>query len=51
MVGNDFEEYFLLKEAYRQHEDTIFEYVQAHKKEMPLTSLRYAIMAKELFRN
>lgn len=40
---------WLLKEASRQHEDTIFEYVQAHKKEMPRTSLRYAIelMPKE----
>ncbi|HOJ96354.1 MAG TPA: DNA alkylation repair protein [Methanospirillum sp.] len=40
---------WLLKEASRQHEDSIFEYVQAHKKEMPRTSLRYAIelMPKE----
>ncbi len=40
---------WLLKEASRQHEDTIFEYVQAHKREMPRTSLRYAIelMPKE----
>lgn len=40
---------WLLKEASRQHEDTIFEYVQAHKKDMPRTSLRYAIelMPKE----
>ncbi|QXO94452.1 DNA alkylation repair protein [Methanospirillum purgamenti] len=40
---------WLLKEASRQHEDIIFEYVLAHKKEMPRTSLRYAIelMPKE----
>jgi len=34
---------WLLKEAGRCHEDIIFEYVMAHKKEMPRTSLRYAI--------
>ncbi|MCA1916881.1 DNA alkylation repair protein [Methanospirillum hungatei] len=40
---------WLLKEASREHEDAIFEYVQAHKREMPRTSLRYAIerMPKE----
>lgn len=34
---------WLLKEASRCHEDIIFGYVMAHKKEMPRTSLRYAI--------
>ncbi len=40
---------WLLKEASRMHEDIIFEYVQANKRKMPRTALRYAIelMPKE----
>ncbi|NLV25745.1 MAG: DNA alkylation repair protein [Methanomicrobiales archaeon] len=34
---------WLLKEASRLHQNEVFEYVMAHKKEMPRTSLRYAI--------
>lgn len=34
---------WLLKEASRVHQNEIFAYVMAHKKEMPRTSLRYAI--------
>lgn len=34
---------WLLKEASRLHEDEVFRYVMDHKKEMPRTSLRYAI--------
>lgn len=34
---------WLLKEASRLHQDEVFAYVQAHKKDMPRTSLRYAI--------
>jgi 3-methyladenine DNA glycosylase AlkD len=34
---------WLLKEASRQHQDTVFAYVMANKKVMPRTSLRYAI--------
>jgi 3-methyladenine DNA glycosylase AlkD len=34
---------WLLKEASRLHEDEIFAFVMANKKEMPRTSLRYAI--------
>jgi 3-methyladenine DNA glycosylase AlkD len=34
---------WLLKEASRLHQEEIFAYIMAHKKEMPRTSLRYAI--------
>jgi 3-methyladenine DNA glycosylase AlkD len=34
---------WLLKEASRKHQDEVFSYVMAHKKEMPRTALRYAI--------
>jgi 3-methyladenine DNA glycosylase AlkD len=34
---------WLLKEASRMHQDDIFAYVMANKREMPRTSLRYAI--------
>ncbi|MPM46494.1 hypothetical protein SDC9_93197 [bioreactor metagenome] len=33
----------MLKEASKPHEQEVFEYVMANKKEMPRTSLRYAI--------
>lgn len=40
---------WLLKEESRQHEKEVFDFVIQHKKEMPRTSLRYAIelMSKE----
>ncbi|MCS3923839.1 3-methyladenine DNA glycosylase AlkD [Methanosalsum natronophilum] len=34
---------WMLKEASREHQQEIFEYVMQHKKIMPRTSLRYAI--------
>lgn len=34
---------WMLKEASRQHQDDVFEYVVRHKKVMPRTALRYAI--------
>ncbi len=34
---------WLLKEASRQHQTEVFEYVMKHKQEMPRTALRYAI--------
>ncbi|WP_367278927.1 DNA alkylation repair protein [Methanospirillum sp.] len=34
---------WLLKEASREHQQSVFEYVMTHKKLMPRTSLRYAI--------
>jgi len=34
---------WLLKEASRMHQDVVFRYVMKNKKEMPRTSLRYAI--------
>jgi len=34
---------WMLKEASKQHPEEVFNYVMKHKKEMPRTSLRYAI--------
>lgn len=34
---------WMLKEASRLHQKEVFDYVMAHKKEMPRTALRYAI--------
>ncbi len=34
---------WMLKEASKQHQQEVFEYVMTNKKEMPRTSLRYAI--------
>jgi len=34
---------WLLKEVSRKHQPAVFEYVMQHKREMPRTSLRYAI--------
>jgi 3-methyladenine DNA glycosylase AlkD len=41
---------WLLKEASRKHTKEVYDYVVAHRKEMPRTALRYAIelMPKEL---
>ena len=33
----------MLKEASKPHQQEVFEYVMRNKKEMPRTSLRYAI--------
>ena len=41
---------WLLKEVSREHTDVVFNYVMAHKRQMPRTALRYAIerMPKDL---
>ncbi|MFA5105363.1 MAG: DNA alkylation repair protein [Candidatus Micrarchaeia archaeon] len=41
---------WLLKEASRKHQKEVFDYVCAHRHEMPRTALRYAIelMPKEM---
>jgi 3-methyladenine DNA glycosylase AlkD len=41
---------WMLKVASQKHQQEVFDYVMAHKKEMPRTALRYAIekMPKEL---
>jgi 3-methyladenine DNA glycosylase AlkD len=43
---------WMLKEASKSHRDEVFRYVMEHRKEMPRTSLRYAIekMPEELRR-
>ena len=34
---------WMLKEAYKQHQDAVYQYVLKHRRDMPRTALRYAI--------
>jgi len=33
---------WMLKEAYKPHQDEVYQYVLKHRKDMPRTALRYA---------